>query len=499
MINFQEFQRQSRKGILVYISLYLYKAIRSSWVLILLIITRRKAMDISLYFKIALFILPAYFIIRSIVTYKNFLFKVTEDRFILKQGFFTKTNLEIPFDKIQNVHLKQNFVQQLIQVTEVGIETAGGAQTEVTIRALSEDKAKSLKKVLLANHKVQTSEMSDEEVEKPKAKKKVIQSLDLLSMAKVSLSENHLKSFYVTLLFVSSTYYQAIDSFNQLDWSTKWIEYVLENKNAFLGNVIIVVISLLAAMLLSVLVSFIRVFLKHFEQKVSMEGTRLEISQGLFNKQNIALRKEKLQTLQVISNPIKNYFGLVSLQFKQASSIRVKSKKTIDILGVKQQEVLAFKNLFIPIEKEEQSTKNSIHPYYRLQVLLRYLLISIGINLFISLRLPSVFFAINGIIIPLFILQAIQKHRKAFYQTNTKYIQIGSGDLWDSKYSYLEWHKMQKISIQETYFQRRRNIATLKILTASGYVTIPCIPKESAWEIYDYFIYKVESSDADWM
>ena len=77
-----------------------------------------------------------YILIRSVLLYLNFKFKIKDNAFILKQGILSKSNVSIPFEKIQNINFKQNFIQQLINVTQVEIETAGAKTVEISIKAL---------------------------------------------------------------------------------------------------------------------------------------------------------------------------------------------------------------------------------------------------------------------------------------------------------------------------------------------------------------------------
>ena len=52
-----------------------------------------------------------------------------------------KKNTSISFDRIQNINFKQTLIQQLINVYEVSIETAGSKDTEIAIKALTYNKA----------------------------------------------------------------------------------------------------------------------------------------------------------------------------------------------------------------------------------------------------------------------------------------------------------------------------------------------------------------------
>ena len=151
--NFSEFSRQSSKGIFVIYIALIYSALKLSWVFIFLIF--RDLSEISntnlLYVYLVTGAILLFQLIRAVLIYKNFQFKITNNYFILKQGILKKSNTSIPFNKIQNINFKQNIIQQIINVYEVSIETAGSTKTEIAIKALPFLKATALKNLILSN------------------------------------------------------------------------------------------------------------------------------------------------------------------------------------------------------------------------------------------------------------------------------------------------------------------------------------------------------------
>ena len=53
--------------------------------------------------------------------------------------------------------------------------------------------------------------------------------------------------------------------------------------------------------------------------------------------------------------------------------------------------------------------------------------------------------------------------------------------------------------MKQTFFQQRKNVVNLVMQTASGKIRIPCIEKDRAITLYNYILYKVESSKEPWM
>jgi putative membrane protein len=136
--DFSKFSHQSKKGILVIYVNLLYKFFRISWVLLFLIFKDfSEFTDQKLnYIYLGVGFVFIFILVRAYLLFKNFQFKIENNHFVLKQGILKKTNTSISFDRIQNINFKQNIIQQIIDVHEVNIETAGSNKTEISIKAL---------------------------------------------------------------------------------------------------------------------------------------------------------------------------------------------------------------------------------------------------------------------------------------------------------------------------------------------------------------------------
>jgi Predicted membrane protein len=147
---FSTFTKQSKKGIVVLYIDSLYAFLKATWILFLVFF--QKFSDFTgnklTYIYIGIAVLIILLFLTAYLRFINFKFKVNNGHFILKKGVFKKTNTAIPFDRIQNINFKQNIIQQLINVHEVNIETAGSTKAEVSIKALSYKNAKALKELL---------------------------------------------------------------------------------------------------------------------------------------------------------------------------------------------------------------------------------------------------------------------------------------------------------------------------------------------------------------
>ena len=62
----------------------------------------------------------------------------------------------------------------------------------------------------------------------------------------------------------------------------------------------------------------------------------------------------------------------------------------------------------------------------------------------------------------------------------------------------LLFRKIQRVTVTQSRYQRRKDLASLRLYTASGSVRIPYIKHAEARQLRDYILYKVESSQQAW-
>ncbi|WP_438977448.1 PH domain-containing protein [Polaribacter sp.] len=495
MTNFSEFSKQSPKGIIVLYFKQIYTTLKLFWILLFFAIK-----DFSKFSKIGenyiylgILVVLLFFFIRAFLIYKNFLFKIDNNHFILQQGIISKTNTSIPFHRIQNINFKQNLVQQIINVYEVSIETAGSTDTEIAIKALNFEDANNLKSVILDSKEINES-IVKQSTEKPFLK------ISILELFKVSLTENHLRNlflFFAILLGFFQQIQQIADSFGE----TETLDGFIKDSTNAVSTSFILVFSLLVFLTITAFItSFVRIFLVHFNLSAYLKKDAFEINQGLFTKKSIILKKQKIQNITVSTNPLKRLIGISYITFKQAVSgkINQKNEKVIKIVGCKKNQVDDVKTNLYQFKDIEAQDKMYPDTYYKNRVYLFNLLFLVIIYVSIYIFTEPFFLYSLVLILPIYGFLIQKKIKKRFYKLNEEMIVVGNGMI-ETHHTYLELFKVQNIKLKQTIFQQRSNVTDLILQTASGKITVPCLSYSKAIEMYNHILYKVETSHKSWM
>ena len=461
---FNDFSRQSPKGILIIYIKLLFKAFKATWFLLILFIQRfSKLSDIALsYIYIGIVVFLVFFLLRAYLIYKNFLFKIDDGHFVLKEGILKKKNTSVSFERIQNINFKQNLIQQVINVYEVNIETAGSKDTEIAIKALTYEKAQALKKELSQVKEIIQTEGKEEEP-------KPLLKIGFKELLKVSLTENHLQNLLIFMALVFGALQQLNDVFEGVGKENVFGDYLALSPEDLFNSIVIIGVLTLILLAIGVLSSFVRVLLFHFNLTLFIKEKSFDITQGLLTKKSIILSREKVQNITISTNPIKKRLGISFVTLKQAVSGKVKKQnKLIRIVGCKTNQVKKIKELLYTDESIDNQTKYVPNKYYILRMYFRSL---IGL---ILLNCITVFFInelswllVNILAIPLTILLIQLKFKKAFYHFNKDILMVGKGRV-ETHLTYLPFFKVQNIKKEQTIFQKRKKIIDLVLQTASG-------------------------------
>lgn len=491
--NFETPSRQSLKGVIVLFAISLFRIIKKG-IAVVFVFAIGYIRDFEivnnhyLKFVLGFIILLVTLLIISILKYITFKFHTDKNYFFLNQGIINKEQITIAKSKIQNVYIKQNFVQQLINVVALSIETAGDDKTEIEIHALSKQKAKALKEALL---KRDSNEINEDTTVKEAYFKASIKQLLL-----EGISENHFRSLVIIFGVFVGGYVEFKDFINSLNVETNLKHYFEYDELEILTFIVFNMSLLVIVLIIAISFSLIKIIIINFNLKVVETTNGLEISKGLFNKIALHLKKKRIQSITLKTNHFKQFLGLYSLKFAQTMGNK-KQKERLSIIGINKLEANELIDKFYKDVFKNLNEQKPEQYFIRVQVI-RWSFMILLINILIFLISPYALF-LNIPILLLVILHIKLSYKKAYFNIDDKYFVKGSGGLIETSTDVLELHKVQSVELMQSVFQKRHNIASIIIYSGAKGLTIPHITKTHAQRIVDYILFKVESQHKNWM
>ncbi len=487
--------RQSPRGLILIFLISVQKFIRAFWPILLLLVFRNEVFKNNPVVLIAIAAFVVLLVIHSILYYLNFFFYLEDDEFILKKGYLRKQTLSIPFDRIQSVNTKQNLIQQLLNVVTLEIDTAGTAGKELKIHALNISVSGELQEQLQSEKKsTQTTE--EAQAQKPgTGKEKLLLKLTPIDLLKIGISQNHIRAGLIILAFGLQIFNRIQDVFEKKaeQYSSEFIEFISTSNSALLTFLVIFFL------LVSILFSLFRTVFKYFDFKLLKKEKSYRIESGLFNKRNVIIPLQKVQQLNWETGPLKKIFGIYHLVLKQAVSgqNRQQQQQLVDAPGCLTQHLEKLKSdLFGEDELTEVPRIYSDNFYFRrLWLLFGWIPVLAATPFFYSQWI----FWISA---PIWLLGSAGYSyliiRKRYFRMNNTQIRISKGAV-SHKWEQMELHKIQAVEFRQSVFQKRRSLASIELMNASGTITIPYIDEKLAKQIYNYLLYHTEISKKRWM
>jgi putative membrane protein len=269
------------------------------------------------------------------------------------------------------------------------------------------------------------------------------------------------------------------------------------------GALIIVSIVVIAALLLLV-ISIAAAFLRFHNFELFLDGRTLRSHGGLLTRHEHSMDLEKIQTLRLQQGVLQSRLRRFKMTARQAiSSGRRRSRKMFEIpvvTAIQADQLRA--RLLAPeggtLTQDPRSDQfTAISPYY-----MRSRILFIGA--IPAILMTAALWANAGTIslvaliwLPLVGLISWRNWKRAGFLHDDNEIVRRSGLLGYRTVGLL-FRKVQRVTISQSRYQRRKGLASLRLHMASGSVQVPYIDHATARQLRDYILYKVESSRQAW-
>lgn len=484
-------RRQELRGFLVIFVSEVQQKLRAYWPILIIIIAQKKLLPASITIPMAIGIIILFMLVHALLFYLNFYFYIEENQFVIKKGYIRKKVLSIPLERIQSVNTKQNLLQQLLNVYSLEVDTAGSAGKELKIYSLSGVYTEHLTQ-FLQSHKGNVDEDESDSIIKADEVIEIIK-LSPTDLLRIGISQNHLKTGIIILIFASQIVDHIQDLFKEeTDAYSDSFQNMISNSGLLFYSGLVVfglAISMLATLLFTVI--------KYYDFKLIKHQQSYRLSAGLFNKRKVLLPFNKVQQLNWETGPIKKMFGIFKISFKQAVSKQMQQKQVVDAPGCLEQNIDSIRNDLFQGDLPDESEKIYSHRrYFNLLWLQRGWLLAIlptPIYIFEPLWLiaAGLWLVLSGIYCWMMV-------RKSYFQFNKSQLIVGKGAI-NTLWQQAEAFKTQSVDFRQSFLQKRRGLASLRVNNASGQLDIPYIPEELAKKLMNYLLYHVEISKEKWM
>lgn len=432
-------------------------------------------------------------LIRTILDYLYFTFSVEQGQLTVRKGFFTKKNITIPLERVQAVHLEQSLLHTLTGTHKVLIDTAGADKAEVKIYAIASENAIALRQIVLSD--TQTGYADKEIPIIQPVPGKLVSKLSISGLFKLSLSANHLETMALIVVFVIGKYEDVKPLINNIPFLKRLESYgdAVEFTWTMIATLVVMIL------LVTILISIIRTFLRFYDYTVRMDDKGFHIRWGLLQIKQKMIPFAKIQMVTWRSNFIRRLIGLGLLNLKVAGDKEEKIKMRIELpISSEEQVTTIIHSYQSQLPSLEYGGGNMINFSY---VIRRVLFVTLPFLLVLA-GLLSLKWGWNGTWVMLWWPFSMLKNW--WYWKNFRFWVSEAGlqryaSTFGKNEMLLNWKHIQYVQLRQSLYQKRKGLATLILHTAGGRFELPYIHYTEGVQISNYALFRTESSQQTWM
>jgi uncharacterized membrane protein YdbT with pleckstrin-like domain len=496
---FKQPQRQSSIGVLLMFVDTLQQWGRGLWPILVVYIFKFDELN-KVYLFIGISVLLVAIGIVAYLKYLNFTFYLDNknEEFVINEGILNKTKTIIQLSKIQQVNINQSLLQRIIGVYELDVDTAGSNKKEGKIKAISHPVALALKARLIENEKTEVdSETSELGSQKDTAGERPFMTISFLSLLKVGITSNYVRSLGLILAFVATIYENSKNFLDSSDFDEKKLDAYLD-KSAAIQSVIVIVLLLLCSILI---INLVRVIFRYFGYKIARQNGSLLLSFGLLSTKSTIIKPEKVQIVTITRNFFQKKMNILELKIKQATSGEKEERKSvIEIPGCNEKESVEILNLLF-LKTPEKGTM--LKPNFRKLVFMIFLSIVLPLSGFLAfVKYIEPRFLDFAYVLPLYVffIGSIVyfgfRNNRLFINDNFIIKQSGA---WDVDNKIIEIGKIQAITTSQFFWHKRADIGSITIYTAGGNVAFQLGNYSEIKRYVNLWLYELETSNSNWM
>ncbi len=498
--------RMSRTGVLLLFVKQLVLYTRAFGLLILVAVYRyvRSEAFETYGFGYVLLLILVFFVlvlVTAFLRYRNFRFYIDREAaaFILEKGVFSKEKTIIRLEKIFQINLQQNVWQQVFDVYELEVETAGSARAEARIPALSEPVANALKAALQAyalQHRpgdnIEAAGIPVGETLKAEDRR-YIGSGNIFYASLLSHYGNGLQvslGFLLVLWSQFNDWAQLFSGQTEEERLMSWWEALNTERLLLIAGILL---------LIPFVINTIRFVVKYYNiSYVVLNPKELGIDYGLFTLQHRIFRVQKLQELNIVSNWFLRKKGISFVTLLQSeNTVGRKQKSTTVFPGMPDAQLEELERLFYGQRIRQGAV---IRPYANklvLALLLRLVAVaSLGwvATTFFEMPVQGWWLA-AGILLWTWLIALLRFRNDAFY-LHKDFIIRQSGSLRRTR-KIIEPHKIQHLEVFRKLW--RPKFGSIAIYTASGVIYGSWYDYDTLYQWSEGLINDVNRTSRSWM
>lgn len=244
----------------------------------------------------------------AVLGWWRYTFAIDAGELVVRKGVVNQDTLTVPLDRVQSVSIEQKMLHRAVGLVQVSLDTAGTSTAEFTIDAVDRPVAVALQQAA-ADYRRQPSQGSNLPSETdaldgppwPEAEERVVLRHDTRKIVKMALTR---------MPFSGLAFAAPLVAFG--DDLVDWLPIDVPEIEAQPGTWLLWFVPsvLLLVVVISVLLNMIRVLLAEWELTITATESGLRRNAGLLSKTSVASSLPRVQRVEIQQLPLERFAGI---------------------------------------------------------------------------------------------------------------------------------------------------------------------------------------------
>ncbi len=435
-----------------------------------------------LYFYILLAGVLLFLLASAFISWLRHTYQFDEKELRIEHGVFVRKKRYIPYERIQSIDVTEGVLQRMFGLAKVQIETAGGNPlegAEAVLPAISKQKAQSIQAFFIAAKESVHPELKIEDEQSSETVYQ-INTVQLLLLALTSGGVGVVVSAAFAIL-------------TQLDNVIPYKKWFGEAEKIVENSILLASVMAFSGFFILWIIAFIGMMLKYANYKVVKTKQDLIITYGLLARRQLTIPLNRIQAVRISENVLRQMLGLATVYLVSAGG-SFENKEGARVM-------------LIPLMKREQ-VQNAVNPlltdYHINSVFFplprraapRYIIRSWFVAVPI-VTLSLIFLKLWGLF-SLILLAAATIWSYLGYKDagwNIEEMQLSLRYRTMTRNTvFMKKNRVQSMKVRETFFQRRKRLATIDTFIKSGMGIaggkVTDISQDDVKKIYEWYMAK---------
>ncbi|RBP04942.1 PH domain-containing protein [Rossellomorea aquimaris] len=400
-------------------------------------------------------------------------YELSNKTILFREGMFVKKQKTVAWDRIHSHRSNTTFIHRWFGLTSLTMETGtSGENAKFEFPVITRGEKD---RILSYLEQKQSRDESEDGIKPERTVHFQATKKDLIKASFTSLS------FLAIFPLLSAIYFNLADFFSIKESAESAWHYLLD-------HVWILIVLFLAAMILSILIGYVKTSIKYGNYVISDDQERIYIEKGIGNEVSYSISKDKIQSVRVEQSIVKRIIGLVSIKLISAGSSESEKEEISSLYP------------FMP-KREAYDMLHTILPHYPIKEEMErfplkvlwlkllqpyYLTIAAVVGLWIF-KMEWIWIA--GIVFGVSILLRTLDYWFTSYTRHNQTVQIRKGG-WLNETFVTHRNRIQQVTVKHAWLDRKFGVATIMFsnrANPSHESLLFGVSKEEAGTFYEWY------------